>query len=74
MASHNKRLERQRWDMAYWISNLLSIHTRHPVQPYELMKPFINSIDAEKERADAKEFFANFYKERRELEEQRKEE
>ena len=71
MASHNKRLERQRWDMAYWISNLLSIHTRHPVQPYELMKPFINSIDA---RADAKEFFDNFYKERRELEEQRKEE
>ena len=59
--------------MAYWVANMISVHTRYSVQPYELMKPFMKNIDVRKEKAAAKEFFDRFYKERRELELQGKE-
>lgn len=62
----------QLWETAYWVSNMISVHTKKGVRSDKLMKPFIKKKTAQQKANEAEEFFARFEAERKALEKQRK--
>lgn len=54
------------WEQAYWVSNLMSIHTKKPVSPKTLMKPFIKKKTIEEIKRERDQFFEDFEKQRKE--------
>lgn len=64
--------ERHLWETAYWVSNLISVHTKKGVRADRLMKPFIKVKSAKQKASEAQEFFAKFQAERAAYEKQRK--
>lgn len=68
LKAYQKAEESRRWEMAYWVSNMMSIHTKKRVQPKELMKPYLPKKSTEEITAERDEFFKNFAKQRKEAE------
>lgn len=64
-AYHEVKMGRM-WEQAYWVSNLISIHTKKPVTAKTLMKPFIKKKDAEQIKKEREQFFNDFDKQRKE--------
>lgn len=54
------------WENAYWVSNLMSIHTKKPVLPKQLMKAFFKEKSIEEIKKEREEFFDDFEKQRKE--------
>ncbi len=54
------------WEQAYWVSNLMSIHTKRPVQAETLMKVFLKKKTAEQIADERTQFFEEFDKQRKE--------
>ena len=58
--AYEKQLELERWDMAYWVANMVSVHTKRPVQPQTLMAPLLPKKTPGEKKKEAQEFFRSF--------------
>ena len=54
--------ERELWEQAYWVSNMISVHTKHGVTAEQIMKPFIKEKSAQQKGLEAERFFVEFKK------------
>lgn len=52
--------ERDLWEQAYWVANMISVHTKHGVATNKLMKPFLKKPSAATKGQEAEQFFADF--------------
>ena len=50
----------KRWEKAYWIACLMSVHTKKPVRTEKLMRPFIPKKTAAQMTAERDAFFEEF--------------
>lgn len=57
--------EAERWERAYWTANLMSVHTKRPVTPDRLMRPFRKPKPGAVTAAERDRFFAEFAEQRR---------
>lgn len=58
--AHEKQELKRRWETAYWVSHLMSIHTKKVVKPDNLMKPFLPQKTAAEIKEERAEFFKGF--------------
>lgn len=56
----------ERWEKAYWVASLMSVHTKRPVKPEKLMKPFLPPKTKEEIQKERDQFFAEFEARRKE--------
>ena len=63
--AHNEAKQAERWETAYWVSQLISVHTKRAVTPEALMEPF-NQKTREDILAEREAFFREFGKQRKE--------
>ena len=52
--------ERTKWETAYWVACLMSVHTRKPVRTEKLMKPFLPKKTSSEIAAERDAFFEEF--------------
>lgn len=55
-----KEEERKKWETAYWVACLMSVHTRKPVRTEKLMKPFLPKKTSREIAAERDAFFEEF--------------
>ncbi len=57
----------ERWERAYWFANLMSVHTKRPVTPERLMRPFKKPKTGAQIAAERERFFEDFSRQRKAL-------
>ncbi|AXB81783.1 hypothetical protein ACG98G_00220 [Megasphaera hexanoica] len=60
------RREDRAFAAAWFVSNMMSVHTKHPVQAKELARPFLHEKTSGEIRRDRDEFMESFMKQREE--------
>lgn len=65
--AYELRVEQQRWDMAYWVANMVSVHTKKPIQPTSLMEPLLPKKSLGEKKKETEEFFKSFERQRNEV-------
>ena len=61
-------LTESRWEKAYWTVNIISPYLKSPVKAETLMKPFLKPKTKATVAREAQEFFADFARQRKEIE------
>lgn len=67
LKAKNRREEEARWDMAYWVSNMVSVHTKRPVTVNALMQPFSREKTVGQKQMESEQFFEDFKMQREEV-------
>jgi len=60
LKAYEHQLEQRRWDMAYWVANMISVHTKKTVQPQTLMAPLLPKKSLGEKKKEAEDFFQSF--------------
>lgn len=63
----------ERWEKSYWTAIIVSPHLKHGAKAEDIMKPFLRQKTKEEKIRDTEEFFENFYRMRKEAENEQKE-
>lgn len=64
---YNQKDMARKWESAYWTSSIMNTNLKHPVEPKELMKPFLQNAGRSRAK-EAEAFFAEFQSQREEAE------
>lgn len=60
------RREDRAYVLAWYVSNMMSVHTKHPVQAKDLVRPFLHDKTPGELRREKEEFLARFRQQREE--------